>query len=222
MPPEIELREEGPFGEAPGYYATGVKEAPAVRVKALLHRNNPIIHGAPPNMFPSAWSLAHTYRRAANAWLELDKIVTDIKGVWLQDYAGFRPLVICLKQQYAGHAKQAAMAALSLNGTGVNNSFIIVVDDDIDPSNHNQVFWAMGTRCDPETQVDIIRGTWGSGIYPPLHPDKKQRREFGISTAIILACKPYEWIDRFPTPVASSQAELQDIEKKWGKLFPPS
>lgn len=214
-----ETREEGPFGEAPGYYATGVKEAPAVRVKAILHRNSPIIHGAAPNMFPSAWSLAHTYRRAANAWLELDKLVTDITGVWMQDYAGFRPLVISIKQQYAGHAKQAAMAALSLNGTGVNNAFIIVVDDDIDPSNLEQVFWAMGTRCDPENQIDIIKGTWGSSIYPALHPEKRRRRDFGISTAIILACKPYEWIDEFPISVASSPEELKEIKEKWGKLF---
>ncbi|MFC1905688.1 UbiD family decarboxylase, partial [Chloroflexota bacterium] len=154
---EGDTREEGPFGEACGYYATAVKSAPAVQVKAVLHRDNPIIHGAAPNMFPSAWSLAHTYRRAANAWVEMDKLVTGITGVWMQDQAHFRPLVIALHQQYAGHAKQAAMAALSLNGTGFNNAFVIVVDDDIDPSDPGQVFWAMATRCDPETQVDILK-----------------------------------------------------------------
>ncbi|MFC1905473.1 UbiD family decarboxylase [Chloroflexota bacterium] len=214
-----ETREEGPFGEAPGYYAAGMNPERAIRVKAILHRDNPIIQGAAPNMVPSSWSLAHTYRRAANAWLELDNIVEGITGVWMQDYAGFRPLVISIKQQYEGHAKQAAMAALSLHGTGFNNAFVIVVDDDIDPSDPAQVFWAMSTRCDPEHQLDIIKGTWGTKLYPVMNPDKKKRREYGISTAIILACKPYEWIDRFPRSVGSSPEELQKIERKWGKLF---
>jgi 4-hydroxy-3-polyprenylbenzoate decarboxylase len=78
-----ENREEGPFGEFTGYYATGITKVPAVRVKAILHRNDPIIHGAPPLLIPSAWTLAHSYRRAAHAWIELDRLIPGIIGVWL-------------------------------------------------------------------------------------------------------------------------------------------
>ena len=39
---------EGPFGEWPGYYASARRAEPFVRVKALYHRNDPIICGAAP------------------------------------------------------------------------------------------------------------------------------------------------------------------------------
>ncbi|MFC1870134.1 UbiD family decarboxylase [Chloroflexota bacterium] len=214
-----ETREEGPFGEFTGYYATGATQLPAVKVKAILHRNDPIIHGAPPLMSPSAWSLAHPQRRAATAWIELDSLIPGITGVWLQDYASFRPIVISIKQMWDGHARQVAMLALSIHAIGFNNRFIIIVDDDIDPSDPQQVLWALASRCDPENQIDIVRGTRGSTIDPVLHPEKKKRGEVALSTAIVLACKPYSWMNEFPPTFASSPEELRVVQEKWGKFF---
>lgn len=214
-----ETREEGPFGEFTGYYATGVTQVPSVRVKAILHRNSPIIHGAPPLLITSAWTLAHSYRRAANAWIELDKLIPGITGVWLQDYGSYRPLVISIKQLWDGHARQVAMLALSIHQTGFNNRFVIIVDEDIDPSDPQQVLWALATRCDPENQIDIIKGTRGSVIDPVLHPDKKKRGELGLSTAIIVACRPFPWIKEFPPTIASTPEDLKGVQEKWGKFF---
>ena len=47
-PPERMAREEGPFGEWPGYYASDAHQAPVVRVEALYHRTDPILTGDPP------------------------------------------------------------------------------------------------------------------------------------------------------------------------------
>jgi len=216
---EGETRKEGPFGEFTGYYATGLTDVPAVRVKALLHRNNPILGGAPPLLITSAWTMSHNYRRAANAWIELDKLVPGIEAVWLQDYGSYRPLVISVKQLYEGHARQVAMLALSIRTTGFNNRFVIIVDDDIDPSDPQQVLWSLATRCDPERDIDIIKGTRGSVIDVVLHPEKKKRGEVGLSTAIVLACKPYSWIDQFPPTIMSDPADLERVKEKWGKVF---
>ena len=46
--PDEETRPEGPFGEWPGYYASGRREEPVTRVQAIYHRDNPIIIGQPP------------------------------------------------------------------------------------------------------------------------------------------------------------------------------
>ncbi|NIO10337.1 MAG: UbiD family decarboxylase, partial [Deltaproteobacteria bacterium] len=46
-------RPEGPFGEWTGYYGSGAREEPVVQVKALYHRNDPIILGSPPVKPPS-------------------------------------------------------------------------------------------------------------------------------------------------------------------------
>ena len=50
-----ELREEGPFGEWPGYYASPKSLEPFIRVKRILHRNDPIVSCANPGA-PAAYS----------------------------------------------------------------------------------------------------------------------------------------------------------------------
>ena len=61
--------------------------------------------------------------------------------------------VISLKQRYDGHAKRAALIAA---GNVYMGRIVVVVDEDIDPSNMNDVLWAIMTRCDPQRDVTII------------------------------------------------------------------
>ena len=37
------------------------------------------------------------------------------------------------------------------------DGFVVVVDEDIDPTNLFEVLWAMCTRCDPTEDIDIVR-----------------------------------------------------------------
>ena len=65
-----------------------------------------------------------------------------------------------------------------------SNRWTIVVDDDIDPTNINDVIWAMCTRCDPREDVDIVRGCWSIGArshvlrrrYRPAQRPRRDRR----------------------------------------------
>src|SRR5260370_21931859 len=83
------------------------------------------------------------------------------KGVGCHEAGGARMFnVIAIKQAYAGHAKQAAMAAASCQSGSYLGRFVVVVDDDIDPTNLFDVLWAMCTRCDPAEDIDIIRNRW--------------------------------------------------------------
>ncbi|HZD40318.1 MAG TPA: UbiD family decarboxylase, partial [Terriglobales bacterium] len=50
------LCQEGPHGEAPGYYAGGQQMVPAIEVAAIYHRRNPILVGAPPAKPPHDFS----------------------------------------------------------------------------------------------------------------------------------------------------------------------
>jgi 4-hydroxy-3-polyprenylbenzoate decarboxylase len=86
--------------------------------------------------------------------------------------------------------------------------FIIIVDEDIDPSNISQVLWALGTRCDPAEHIDIIRGfraTFSDAIVPP---EKRRIGDYAMSKAVIYACRPYHWRSEFPISVKSSPAVL--------------
>ncbi|MDP2725961.1 MAG: UbiD family decarboxylase, partial [Dehalococcoidia bacterium] len=124
--PPGERRVEGPFGEWTGYYASGEREEPVVKVKALMHRHNPIMTGVPPR--------GSTLIRAAEIWNSLDKAgVPDVRGVW--SYQGRFITVVSIKQRYPGHAKQAAVIASQCQSGAHIGRYVIVVDEDIDASN---------------------------------------------------------------------------------------
>jgi 4-hydroxy-3-polyprenylbenzoate decarboxylase len=221
VPPEVESLSEGPFGEWPGYYtAEGEVKRPAFRVNSVLHRNNPIIQGAPPSRLPAVWTLGRHIQRAAIVWGELDRQIPGVKGVWIvEDATVCHMLVISLKQEYPGHAKQAAMIAAGTQMAAYCLHYVIVVDEDIDPSNMGQVLWAMATRRAPEEAIDIVHGQLGSWMDPTLSPEKRERQDMSTSLAIILACKPYHWKDEFPTPIGLSPELTQKIKGRWKELF---
>ena len=97
--------------------------------------------------------------------------------------------------------------------------FIILVDEDVDPSNMADVLWAMGTRCDPETSIEIVRGCWSSPIDPRIPPEKRNQGDFTNSRAIIDACRPYRWMKDFPKVHSLEPEERAKISKKWSHIF---
>ena len=216
---ESQTVSEGPFGEWTGYYASGFREEPIFKVNAILHRNNPVLQGNPPLRSPY-YALAHNLRRSATAWVELDRQIPGIKGVWLLDDAAYNMIVVVsLEQRYPGHAMQAAMGITFSHATNYMNRFVIAVDDDIDPSNMQDVLWAVATRCEPAADIDILRQMRGTPLDPSLPPEKRRMGDFTHSTAIINACRPYAWKDEFPETIMSTPEELESIKNKWGKLF---
>ena len=59
-------------------------------------------------------------------------------------------LTVSIDTKYGGHSKQAGLIASQCHAGAYANRWVIVVDEDIDPSNMNDVIWAMCTRCDPK------------------------------------------------------------------------
>jgi len=124
------------------------------------------------------------------------------------------------RQRYGGHAKQTAQAAMGGRaGGGQLGRFVVVVDDDIDPSDVDQVLWAIATRCDPEVAIDIIRDTTTHYLDPLLPPEKRSAHNYTASRAIINACRPYHWKDQFPTPVGTSPELRSRILQSWPNLL---
>ena len=221
VPPEVETRMEGPFGEWEGYYAGGARLHSAFRVNAILHRNDPILVGATFVVASSDDEPYQTTTSSAALWDELDRQIPGVTGVCFVGAARRHPMVvISMRQQYSGHAKQAAMiAAGAYRGASLVSRFIIVVDDDIDPSNISEVLWALATRCDPETSIDIIGGRWSIASDPRISPEQRERGELVCSTAMIYACKPFSWMEQFPHSIKSSSEVMDKVKEKWGRLL---
>ncbi|MBI4318658.1 MAG: UbiD family decarboxylase [Chloroflexi bacterium] len=215
--PPGETRPEGIFGEWLGYYAGEVAPRPIVKIERVYHRNNPILLGAPPERPRSENTHCRALMGAAilHNWLE-ESGIPDVKGVWLSDFGVRTFIVISIKQRYDGHAKQVAMlAAGARHGDSGSNMtrYVVVVDDDIDPSNIQDVLWAMCTRSEPVEDIDIVRRTWSTWLDPRI---RKPAEAVYNSRAIIDACKPFEWKDEFPKEIAVSRELAAIIKQKWG------
>lgn len=217
LPLSEQTMNEGPFPEFTGHYSPEGPES-VFKVKSVIHRNDPILLGAITFLGPGvvAWTRGPTM--AAKIWGELDRVVPGVKGVWCPEEFGLeRCLVISLKQQYPGHAKHAAMAGLGYYPMA--RKYVIVVDEDVDPSNLREVLFSVGNRADPEA-FDLIRGNWTSKLDPLVaNPEKKRTKDMTIPTFIILACKPYNWIEDFPPPVAVPPELKEKVKSKWAKLL---
>ena len=220
--PDMGMLEEGPFGEWPGHYGRGryMGKTPVFKVKAILHRNDPILLGAPPFIPPASFTVGEHIRRAANVWTEIERQVPGVKGVSVIQEAGtYWMLAISIEQRYPGHAKQAALAALGSNAGAYLLKYVVLVDEDIDPSNIADVLWAIASRTDPERSIDFVRDLWGSQTDPILSPTKRAEHDFTHSTAIINACKPFHWKDQFPKNIKTNPDLLAATRKKWPDLF---
>ena len=69
-----------------------------------------------------------------------------------------------------------ALAALSCAAANRNGRYVVVVDEDIDPTNIKEVLWAMMTRVDPPTNIDIIDGCWSTPLDPRMPPEKSDNQ----------------------------------------------
>jgi len=212
---------EGPFGEFTGYYAGGQKPEPVIRVAALYYRNQPILLGSPPCRPPNDFSYQFSVMRAAAIKESLRKAgIAAVKSVWVSEAGcGRNWIVTSITQKYAGHAAQAANIACMCQAGGLMARYSIVVDDDIDPSNNDEVIWALSTRSDPETSIDILRHAWSSPLDPTLTAEAKANKQFWNSRATINACKPFDRLADFPPLAVASPALIKATKEKWGWLL---
>lgn len=220
IPPlDIEKHDEGPFGEYTGYYAGHHKNDPVVRVKAIYHRDEPILFGFPPTT-PEIYNRYSAPFNSAHLWRTLERSgLPGIKGVWTLECSANMIIVASIKQMYPGHSRQVGHLVSAIPYAANVTRYVIVVDDDIDPSNVNQVVWALATRSDPETTIDLFRGRSCSPVDPRMTSKKRDAGEHTNTVAIIDACRPFEWIDKFP-PTNTLNPELRERTLgRWGELL---
>lgn len=207
---------EGPFGEFMGYYASEASLQPAIRIERIYHRNNPILTMAVPSRPPENFTFARATIKSAMIWEEVEKAgLAGVTGVWCHEAGAGRLFnVIRIKQAYAGHSKQAGMLAANCRAGNYAGRWTIIVDDDIDPTDLDDVVWAMATRCDPVADIDYIRNSWSTPLDPLLTGPPYQSNR-----AVVDACKPFARLADFPI-IAEASPELRErVKDKWPDLF---
>ncbi|MBM3485098.1 MAG: UbiD family decarboxylase [Alphaproteobacteria bacterium] len=216
-----ERRPEGPFGEWTGYYGSDMRDEPVMHVKAVYHRNNPIILGCPPQRPPDEMCRYRAITRSAMLRSNVEKAgVPDVAAAWAHEVGNARMLLgIAIRQRYPGHAKQAGHVAAMCHVGAYAGKYVVVTDEDIDVSNLEELTWAMLTRSDPATSIDIIHGAWSTPLDPRIPPDEKKKGNMTNSRAIIDACRPFHWRNEFPKVNAPSPEEARRARERFGYLL---
>jgi UbiD family decarboxylase len=209
---------EGPFGEFTGYYGRPSGDTPYVRIERVRFRDNPTLTCA--LMADGAANEAGLFWasvRASAIWADFDKLgVPGINGVWsIPEAAGWGITVVSIKQMYPGHAAQVLALAAQCTGGAYFGKYVIVVDEDVDPTDVHQVLWAMATRSRPAQAIDILRETWSTYLDPSLNP--AEIRPWG-SKCLINACMDYRFIKSFSKRAKLSQPAYENVVARWQEL----
>jgi UbiD family decarboxylase len=203
------LKEEGPFGEYPGYYGSRDRRH-VMEIKAITYRNNPIYQasyaGRPPTEDNSMRCFSYEAEILAQCRHHpIEKIRVAEGG------CGGYFVIASIKKAFEGQGKTVALSILSATPPGQFIKNLIIVDEDIDPFDWTQLEWAISTRLQPERDVEILKDLAGSEL-DPSRPEKESGK---CSKMIIDATKPLT--GSFPEMTYPKKDVMEKVEKEWDK-----
>jgi UbiD family decarboxylase len=181
-----ETEQGEPFSDYPGYLMAERDHRPVIHVKAITHRRDPIftaiLVGLPPS---ESNAISRTCREMMlYNFLKYSCNLPEVLEVCCPEMGGgWNWWVIRMRKSHPSKPSQALQAA---SGMDPANKVIIVVDEDIDPTDADMVMWAMSFAMQPHRDVRII-----TGRVPLLDP-----------SAYSLMSKPED--RSFPPPVGCS------------------
>ena len=155
-----ELTEEGPFVDITGTYDP-VRMQHVIEFTGMYTKPDFIYHGILPGgdehkMLMGAPYEPKIYKAVAG--------VTVVKNVVLtKGGCGYLHAVIQIKKSTQGDGKNAIMAAFAAH---TSLKHVVVVDEDIDPTNPHEVEYAIATRVSGDRDIMVITGVRGSSLDP--------------------------------------------------------
>jgi 2,5-furandicarboxylate decarboxylase 1 len=160
--PEGWVHTEGPFCEF-NRLMGGIHMNPRVRIKAVMHRNDPIYY-ALHMPWENVWMSAPIYEAAARRVLNEAGVQATAINVTPGGCCHWH-IVAAIKKQ-PGDGKNAIMALLSI----ADIKHVTIVDDDIDVFDATDVEWAIATRVQADRDVLIVSNARSKPLDPSLPP----------------------------------------------------
>ncbi len=192
-----EVRMEGPFGEYTGYYGGRETPKPVIHVTCITHRNDPILIGSQEGVpfvddhYMCAISMSALARHHLCTTLKLP----GVKDVFFHPAANWNFCVVSMDKTYDGAANTIAHALWS-SKLGYQSGYadwVVVVDDDIDPSDINQVLWSLVTRCNPYDDIHMVQRKGGVNMLNPCIHIEERMKMRSASGICIDAGWPFAW-----------------------------
>lgn len=156
-----ETAPEGPFVDITGT-VDHVRDQPVVEIDRVYHMPDPMFHAILPGGYEHYMMMGLPkepliHRAVGNVVPEVRAVrLTEGGCCWLH-------AVVSIRQQHAGDAKNAMMAAFAGHASLKR---VIVVDEDVDPFDDHAVEWALATRFQADRDLLVVEGARGSSLDP--------------------------------------------------------
>ena len=182
--------EEGPFGEFTGFRTTERGGRPLHRIKAITHRNNPILSMSCMGMPCDEYAALVSVTLSGEMLQILRQNGIPVRGVCVHPWGNTLSTIVSTKVPYANVAHQISSMIWG-SKAGVYVHWIIVVDENVDPWNLEDVFHAVVFQCNPQDGIHVYKRTLGMTLDPFLTPHD---RAYGLGKSALLdATFPWEW-----------------------------
>ena len=171
--------EEGPFGEVSGYY-TPSNPKPVIEVSAITHRKNPIYQAALTGMPTTENHILKQLPLEATYYWQLKKEFPGVTAVHFPA-AGTVGMtcVIAMKQAYECEARTLIAAMIGTR----RNKITVVVDDDVDITDMEKVWWAIATRTQADEDVIVFPRVVATAMDPSV-PKLRVGSSLGIDATV--------------------------------------
>lgn len=214
-----ELVMEGPFGEYSAYYQSASPK-PTIKVECITHRDQSIHWGCTTGRPVTDIHMLMALNRTGQVWADLQQMsILGIQAVYCPpETGGYFTAIVSIKQAYPGHSRQVAHALIASSAGMHSTKLVVVVDDDIDPSNFSQVWYAIGMRYQPDRGTDTLQRDRASLVDPSLALSESK---IYASRIVIDATLPFEWPEnKRPKMIKLNPAVEARVREKWKEFFP--
>jgi 2,5-furandicarboxylate decarboxylase 1 len=160
--PEGWIHPEGPFCEF-NRLMGGIHMNPRVRIKAIMHRKEPIYY-ALHMPWENIWMSAPIYEAAA--WRVLQEAGVQTAAINVTPGGCCHWHIVASIKKQPGDGKNAILALLSI----ADIKHVTIVDDDIDIFDPTDVEWAVATRVQADRDVLIVSNARSKPLDPSLPP----------------------------------------------------
>ncbi|MBW2057005.1 MAG: UbiD family decarboxylase [Deltaproteobacteria bacterium] len=210
--PPHEREEEGPFGEYTGYLAHESSPKPVFRVTALTHRRDPIQVHSCMGVPVDDSDVVTTVMRAADILDDLREKGFPVRMVYLPPEAVGHLAVISTRVPFANFAKHLAFSVWG-STSGRTIWYLVVVDEDIDPTDMGEVTWALTTRCHPQRGIFSTGSSWGIPLLPFLSEYEKTHY---MGSQVLFDCTwPKDWPEQaVPVKASFDQVWPEEIQQR--------
>ena len=214
-------RPEGPFSEHTGYHGGPVRMRPVFEVTAITHRNDPIFRVT---MTGKPTAESHILGSIAKSAAALDLFDSHGPQGVISVYCppegdAESSMIIAMKPHFIGHSWNVARTVVS-SGVTKMMKYVVVVDDDIDPFDLGQVWWAINTRTQGSRDIEVLKFGTISRSDPSVPRDRPEYTDKVIIDATKKLDYPYDksWGGHW-APVGMPLPESMRLaEMKWEKL----